>query len=479
MYLILRLGFSALLLFSTLSITAQFQMGMRSDGYAGVSGLHLQPTSSVLNPFSWDVQLVGAGAFFDNNYAFLQNTGTLDLLRTDEFDFERGSVNDPTGNTIRYTFVNGPRDRFFSNSNYVEGPSATVKIGERHAVGLVTGVRTLVSLFDLPDQFSFDLYENRDLDTPFSVGPFRGAAAGYGELGLNYAFRAPVPSGNVAFGTTVKYLLGYEGLFAANRTDLSYQKVSGDAIEASEVEVAFGFTNGNLNSNGFTLNQNGTGFAVDLGFTYTLDGDYERPYLFRFDAALLDLGMIRFRNNAERHRIQAGVPTEVDTDIFEVVEGIENYQDGIEALSDVVLGDPTASRTGDQFSLLTPARVYLAGDVAITKNFYVQGAFLQSLVLGSQSLRRGAWFGVTPRFQHRWVTVAMPVGVYQYYHLNVGASVRAGFVTVGTDNLPSLFGQQQYHGTDIYFAVRVNPFSLGGGKGGYGRRGKGVKCYDF
>ena len=463
-------------------LSAQFQMGMRSDGYAGVSGLPLQPTSSVLNPFAWDVQLGGAGVFLQNNYGFLQNTGALPLLRSGNPTFARFNEPDvaPSSTLIRYNFVNGPRDRFFATSAYVSGPAATVKLGERHAVGFATGVRMLTSLFDLPDEFSYDYYEDRELDDAFAVGPFRGAAALYGEWSVNYAFRIPVASGNLAFGTTLKYLVGYEGLFAANRTDLSYRKIANDRIEASRVDGAFGFTNNNLHSEGYQRQRNGGGFAADLGVTYTHDGDYERPYLFRLDASLLDVGALRFRRNAEYHELITDAPTEVSTDVFEVVQGIDSYRAGLENLSETVLDDPTASRTGSAFTLQAPTRFYLAGDLALTKNWYLHAAFLQAISLGERSLRRGAWMGVTPRFQHRWMTVALPVGIYQYYHLNVGASVRAGFLTVGTDNLASIFGQRRLYGSDFYLAVRIHPFALGGGgKRGYGRRGRGVKCYRF
>ena len=44
-----------------------------------------------------------------------------------------------------------------------------------------------------------------------------------------------------------------------------------------------------------------------------------------------------------------------------------------------------------------------------------------------------------PQFDTRLVTVSVPVSVYDYEEVHVGTSLRVGWFTVGTDNLPSLY----------------------------------------
>ncbi|MEK7256020.1 MAG: hypothetical protein AAB316_14810, partial [Bacteroidota bacterium] len=59
----------------------QEQLGLRLENYAGVSSLSLNPAGNLSNPLAWDVNLVGAGFFFENNYAYLQQTNLPELWR--------------------------------------------------------------------------------------------------------------------------------------------------------------------------------------------------------------------------------------------------------------------------------------------------------------------------------------------------------------------------------------------------------------
>jgi len=58
----------------------QEQLGLRLENYAGVSSIPLNPAGNLTNPLRWDVNLVGAGMFWSNNYAFIKKTNTLDLI---------------------------------------------------------------------------------------------------------------------------------------------------------------------------------------------------------------------------------------------------------------------------------------------------------------------------------------------------------------------------------------------------------------
>ena len=70
-----------------------------------------------------------------------------------------------------------------------------------------------------------------------------------------------------------------------------------------------------------------------------------------------------------------------------------------------------------------------------------------------------------------------------YEEFNVGASVRLGFITIGSENLGSIFKKSDFTGSDIYFALKVNPFNIDFGgraiRSGSKNRGKKSKCYRF
>jgi hypothetical protein len=68
----------------------------------------------------------------------------------------------------------------------------------------------------------------------------------------------------------------------------------------------------------------------------------------------------------------------------------------------------------------------------------------------------------------------------------VGLAARVAFLTFGSDNLPSLFYQKKFTGTDFYMGLKINGFSLFKGNGiSLNRKKSGklkrrkIKCYSF
>ena len=60
---------------------AQETLGLKAGHYSGVNSLLLNPANGIASPFQWDVNLVAAGVHFNNNYAYIANTGLFDLLK--------------------------------------------------------------------------------------------------------------------------------------------------------------------------------------------------------------------------------------------------------------------------------------------------------------------------------------------------------------------------------------------------------------
>ena len=123
----------------------------------------------------------------------------------------------------------------------------------------------------------------------------------------------------------------------------------------------------------------------------------------------------------------------------------------------------------------------MQADYALVPYVYLNGLLVQRVPFGNVSLSRGNLLAFTPRFEHRWFSAALPISLYNYSDMRVGAAVRLAFFTIGSENLGSIIGNDNFTGTDLYFALRINPFSLGFGNwGGWSsRRGKNVKCYEF
>ncbi|MFQ5448512.1 MAG: DUF5723 family protein, partial [Saprospiraceae bacterium] len=287
------------------TLAAQEQLGLRIENYAGVSSLALNPAGHLTNPLRWDVNLAGAGIFFDNNYAYLQRTSTFDLLKNGQ-NADYLLAADVEGPVPVDTYVvdfNDPvRKHFASAIAYVEGPAVTVKINDRHSVGFFTRAGAMVGSQGFPRVFSYYTYTDHLLYEPFRVSPFEGAFMSWTEAGLNYALKIPTYSGYLGLGANVRFLQAYEGAYVKNLQNFDYTKLDNHSISFGSKRGLFGYTHSNVSGEKFQRQKNGGGAAFDFGAILVLEGD-EENYKLRLGASLLDIGYLHFDNSARQHSV--------------------------------------------------------------------------------------------------------------------------------------------------------------------------------
>jgi hypothetical protein len=172
-------------------------------------------------------------------------------------------------------------------------------------------------------------------------------------------------------------------------------------------------------------------------------------------------------------------------DDYEQFQEAEQLDDLVQLFSQQTLGDSLASRVAEEFNLALPGAFSIQADYAVSPFFFANATLVQRISLGGATAPRGNLLALTPRFEHRWFSASLPVSLYNWQHLRVGFAARLAFLVVGSDHLGSFVGKGDYHGTDFYIALKINPFETnlnlfggGGGKRRYGGKGK-VKCYDF
>ena len=481
--------FAFFLLVST-ALFSQEQLGLRLENYAGVSSLALNPAGNLTNPLKWDVNLIGGGLFVENNYAFIQNTGLLDLLKTKggtSFVLA-GSLEGqaPSNAKLVDFFTNQPNRRNVTTSVFLAGPSAAFRIGERHSVGVFTHFRYHSAAQNVPYEFSYYDYSQRAFNDPFTVQPFEAALTAWSEIGLNYAFKMPSGDGDLGFGVNVRFLQAYEGAFVENLEPFSYNKLPGDTVQFDHPHGRFAYTFSNLQGNSPALQQNGGGMAFDLGVIKTFDAEGD-GYRLRLGASLLDLGYLHFDKNAAAHEINPDLIALLGVNDFKKFDAPEKTDEYVKVFSQQITGDSLASYQGDAFKIALPAAFSLQADYSLTPNLFINGTWVQRIPMPGVSSRRSDLLAVAPRFEHRWFSASAPLSIYNWNRVHAGFAARLAFLVIGTDNLPSIIGQRRFTGTDFYFALKINAFDLGhhlsgmgggSGKRRYGGKGK-VKCYDF
>ncbi|MEZ4981951.1 MAG: DUF5723 family protein [Saprospiraceae bacterium] len=223
---------------------------------------------------------------------------------------------------------------------------------------------------------------------------------------------------------------------------------------------------------------------MSLGMNYTADAyDGDKPYQYRIGFSLLDFGAIGFSQNAESHYMSTNNLVDVTSRDYRGLNAQEDMDEMIKVFSYQVLGDSTASKIDDKFSVWLPGALSLQADYAITSYLFASAAIIQRLPVGAVKVRRDNYVNLTPRFESRWFGAGIPVSLYNYDKVKIGATLRLGYLIIGTENLRSWITKAPYSGTDFYVALKVNPFNLawggfGGNSGPKRKRGK-VKCYDF
>jgi hypothetical protein len=154
-------------------VMAQEQTGLHFDNYTASSGMLLNPAATFASPNRWEINVVSAGAFAQNNYLYFNHQSILSL----EHAYMKSSIADP--------------DVLYSNTNqikvytlgFVQGPSAFVKMGRING-GIFTDARSIVSghsdIMEAPlrlDTFAYDEI--------YHVPAFNTSMMNWSEVGFN------------------------------------------------------------------------------------------------------------------------------------------------------------------------------------------------------------------------------------------------------------------------------------------------------
>lgn len=477
------------LIATAISANAQDQLGFHTDNYAGINSVYLNPAGHAYTPFRWDINLVEGSMFFENNYFKLTPFRLLDINKVEMGDIQYGpdlkETGELPGNSIVQDFINDGRTRFGTISSRIMGPSFFFRIDNFSTIGITTASRLHGSGSGITDNLSYYPYFDQPHFEAFEVDKFTMGLIGWSEIGFNYMYQAELSEGDLAIGASVKYLIGHEGAFLNSEDDFMLTKLPGDTLSSSPINFNYGYTGANISSDDYQLRRSGSGMSVDLGVVFTIP-DNNDGYIWKFGASILDIGKIKFNDNARQHRVNTTETSFLATAGFQGINAPEEFESKLQYFSDQMLGDSTMSLVANTFSMWLPTAISFQADYSITPNVYINATMVQGMPLGEVGVRRGSLIAVTPRYESRWIGASLPVSVYNWQDLRIGAAARLAFLSFGTSNLGSIFSQSSFTGTDFYIAIKLNPFDLGL-KGEKRKKSitqkrkslRGVKCYEF
>lgn len=454
-----------LIITASLRLAAQEQLGIRTSNYAGVNGLTLNPAGSLTSPFRWDVNLVEFSQFFENNFLFVENFRLLDVLRMPtDFALRPDLIerNRPApSNALIVDFYRRKEGTFYGDfSLNIMGPSFMLRLGDWTTVGLYTRARTALNARDVPGNLGYYEYAEQEFGIPLNVDPFKISAMAWSEIGLNYARSSETAYGDLSIGGTLKFLQGYEGAYVRNEEPIHITQLRGSRLAGTPGRFLYGHASSITEDTVWQLRRHGVGAAIDVGVTFTILDEEEDGYKWKFGFSLLDVGAITFNRAAEQHDVRISDSLTIDLKAYEDFTSTNQVDSILEVFSRQILKDPTASLVSRKFGMWLPTALSAQAEVAITPFLFVNASLIQGIPLSNKAILRNSIAAITPRFESRWIEVALPISMLNWQQFRTGAAVRLGYFWFGTDDLGSVFKKSNFDSSDIYFAVKINPFQL-------------------
>jgi len=452
---------------------AQEMLGIVNSRYAGITGSVINPAVTVTSPFYIDFNLMSGDIFAENNYVYLAK---------EEYRFSRFFSKNPdypthgTDNTmIAYDYYTTKDKKAFASERLI-GPSFSVTVG-RHSFGIVTGARAFMSTkfipydiakfvferFDLPD-YAADLYNTQFTHTH----DIYNAEMTWAEIGFNYSYVLKQESREYwAAGITVKDLLGYAGSYL-HIQNVDYKVITRDSLIINNVNAEAGYSLPlNYETNEYMKEPRfrGKGLGFDLGVIYQkmktevrpekvskLCSQNYTPYQFKIGVSLLDIGRIKFTQNAEK-LVLDNVGTTWNDIIFAQPNTVRDLTN---LLGEQFYHDTTTLIQGNEISIALPTVLSVQTDVNFYKNWYVNGTLIVPLQISNSGLRRPALLALTPRYETSLFDLCMPISLFDWTEPRIGLSARFMGFFIGTEKISGFFHFKDFTGLDFYFGAKIS-----------------------
>lgn len=461
--------FISLLGFSSIKVSGQEMFGVTLGNYNGLTGALLNPAIMTGSKNYLEVHFVSTHLFANNDAYYIpaSDLSFWDIWK-DGTEFPTYGEND--NNFLMYDNRNSKAAVI---NLRVLGPSVMYQYGN-HAFGITTGARYYTTGNQIPFEMAVFGYESLKYEPLQNVNfddyNFDAATMAWMEIGLSYAYNVyQFLDNQVTIGASVRRLWGYAGVYG-EVNNLDYIVMDDSTINVKNLNGNFGFAAPvDYNTNDYPMNDpffKGGGFGFDVGVVYTkrryIDNKrWERPcqqryedYLFRIGFSILDIGRVKYKNNAQLHTLD---DVSVIWQNFDTIS-YSNVNQVVGELSNVFYGDPDASYVGNEMKIGLPTALSLQFDYNLLQvnNVYIAAVWVHPLRFNKHTLRRPAHLSIIPRYELRHIEFNLPIMLYEYKYPRIGLSARFSFLTIGTERIGTYLGLADLNGMDIYFSLKLN-----------------------
>jgi hypothetical protein len=453
-----------LLLLPLIGINQEF-IGLVSDNFSGNEAARINPSLQNLQKNNISFRPISVGAFFQNDFAYIPHE---DVNLFGVF-FGNDTLPLYDRDWVRYKYYRNTNFKSAGLTAYVGGPAILLSFGD-NTFSMHSAFRSYLSAPNIPYElpvFSTELQGYTPLHhINFNNIPFQISFLSWNEIGASWSTKIYQDYTNrLDAGITLNGVFAVAGTFV-NVRKMNYVVIDGHTIDIFDMDLDAGFSlpvnydNNLIGPQGSPTR--GKGLGIDIGFTYTrssrstLNDKWQRrvslpyeDYHWRLGFSVLDLGRVNFNRLAELH---SGYGENVFWDHSDTLETLNIHQ-LMHDISLVLLGDSNASYKGNSFKMGLPTALSFQFDYHLSSNIYLGSYWVHPLILEKYHVRRSSQFGLIPRFESEWIGVSIPLSLYDYKIPRIGAALRFGPLTIGTERLGVLLGLMDINGLDFYMSL--------------------------
>lgn len=493
------------------NLNAQDFLGLNQSNYAGISSIYQNPANIANGRDKFDMNLVGFSGGFYNNYLSLDVraletpwTGKNAFTPFNDPNFKDKYLQEHYDNNIKNAFLN----------TRIMGPSFMLNLDHKNAIGFAISERNYMNVDGVTPQFARLLYYGLKgsqvqslLNSQMQDQNLSVQEMSWMEYGLTFAHVFTENSKHFfKGGITLNILQGIQSSYVYIK-DFNYKFTTDSTAAFFNSNVNYGHSSNlslagvGANSGGITsqpgakildFSQSYPGMGFSLGMVYEYRPDFEKyeydmdgehklwrkdlnKYKYKLGLTLSDVGYIRFK--------KGGISNDFNAETASLLNGLWNFKH----VSPKSLGglDSTLKSTFAQnaspasYTMYLPTVVSLQFDYNLNHNFYLNVTPTYAFQFKNSPTKVHDYSSiiVTPRWDHKWFGIFVPI---QYHFLDgfrAGAAVRIGPLAFGTTNITPIFGGKYMSGADAYVMLKLFiPYSKPKDKDKDGISNKKDKC---
>ena len=501
---------------------AQEYLGLSQSNYAGALGMDFNPANSADNRFEFDFSINASASFFNNYaymnpkqmpngwVSSFTSDNPVDLAWRDNPNFGNFIVYDsiadytnnvPNDNPISYEntrnfFVTDPSD--LSNASYrgifnsnIDLFNMMGAINSKAAIGFQIKQRTILNIDHISSELLTLGVKELEYSTLWNLAEdvtdelLNISMNSWMEFNFNYA--QVIKDDGEHFwktGGKLKLLKGM-GSFYLFSDEITYDFANDSVANVINGNFRYGYSdNAALLTKGGKLDElpsifePGMGLGLDIGvvyewrpdwanYKYDMDGETnlwmkdKNKYKLRASLAINDIGSMKYNKEGAQRDFTADV-TNFDMGPFTSVEGLESFDNVVTQMVDssTINFSYTDVQTQSFYRMNLPTHINAAIDYHIWNDLYID---LRSVIAFQRNsnptkVRYPSSVAVTPRFDHKYFGISLPLSYSSMFGFRTGIALRAGPLFVGFADMKPLFApgnDTEIRGAGVYAGVKL------------------------